>query len=275
MSSKLTTSQLFGLTPKERTALINTVAGEAYQQGGGKDIAAVTANLMSRRISNYGGMNNMVDLVMAPGQYAANFETSRDQIMNPGLISANDRDRIGKIVDNPSMVLSEYMAGGGPVSFRGTDLYKNRRGDEYTPIEGKSNFYFDPLKTSNPTAYQKGLDMFRSVVPATGYDQTPTQTAASAFEQTPTQTAAQALTTITLPDGTTISVGPNGVDARPSQKKKTDNPKNFITNYLTEQMFSQLQGGGNNSLVDELIKQAQGGGYISAKKAMDLFGGFE
>ena len=124
------------------------------------------------------------------------------------------------------------MAGGGPVSFRGTDLYKNRRGDEYTPIEGKSNFYFDPLKTSNPTAYQKGLDMFRSVVPATGYDQTPTQTAASAFEQTPTQTAAQALTTITLPDGTTISVGPNGVDARPSQKKKTDNPKNFIPTTL-------------------------------------------
>jgi len=97
----------------------------------------------------------------------------------------------------------------------------------------------------------------------------------SAFEQTPTQTAAQALTTITLPDGTIISVGPNGVDARPSEKKKTDNPQNFVTNYLTEQMFSQLQGGGNNSLVDELIKQAQGGGYISAKKAMDLFGGFE
>ena len=40
-------------------------------------------------------------------------------------------------------------------------------------------------------------------------------------------------------------------------------------------MFSELQGGGNKSLVDELIKQAQGGGYISAKKAMDLFGGFE
>ena len=150
--------------------------------------------------------------------------------------------------------------------------------DEYTPIEGKSNFYFDPLKTSNPTAYQKGLDMFRGVVPIPeGAGPAPESALPtnSAFEQTPTQTAAQALTTITLPDGTTISVGPNGVDARPSEKKKTDNPQNFITNYLTEQMFSQLQGGGNNSLVDELIKQAQGGGYISAKKAMDLFGGFE
>ena len=140
MSNRMTTSQLFKLSPEERTALINTVAGEAYQQGGGKDIAAVTANLLSRRISNYDGMSNMVDLVMAPGQYAANFNTSRDQIVNPGLISAYDRDRIAKIVDNPSMVLAEYIAGGGPVSFRGTELYKNRRGDEYTPIEGKSNF---------------------------------------------------------------------------------------------------------------------------------------
>ena len=40
-------------------------------------------------------------------------------------------------------------------------------------------------------------------------------------------------------------------------------------------MFSQIQGSGTNSLIDELIKQAQGGGYISAKKAMDLFGGFD
>ena len=261
MSKKLTTSQLFGLTPEERTALINTVAGEAYQRGGGKDIAAVTANLLSRRISNYDGMNNIVDLVMAPNQYAANDYTSRDQIINPGLISAYDRDRIGKIVDNPSMVLAEYMAGGGPVSFRGTELYKNRRGDEYTPIEGKSNFYFDPLKTSNPEAYQKGLDMFRGVDPASGFD------------QTPTQTAARALTTITLPDGTTISVGPNGVDARPPEKTK--DPQDFVTSFLTEQMFGELVNGGSNSLVNELINQAQSGGYISAKKAMDLFGGFD
>ena len=101
----------------------------------------------------------------------------------------------------------------------------------------------------------------------------------TAFEptssQTPTQTAVQALTTITLPDGTTISVGPNGVDTRPSETKK-DKSQDFISRFLTDQIYSgMLQGGGNKSVVDGLIEQAQGGGYISAKKAMELFGGFE
>ena len=179
MSRRRTTSELFGLTPDERTALINTVAGEAYQGGGGKDIAAVTANLLSRRLANYDGMSNIVDLVMAPGQYAANDFYNRDQIMSPGLISARDRDRIARVVDNPAMVMNEYILGGGPVSFRGTSLYKNRRGDEYTPIEGSSNFYFDPLKQQNPTAYQRGLDMFKGVTPIDAQvSQVPTQTAA-------------------------------------------------------------------------------------------------
>ena len=239
MSRKgLTTSQLFGLSPEERTALINTVAGEAYQQGGGKDIAAVTANLLSRRVANYDGMKNMVDLVMAPGQYAANDYTSRDQIINPGLISAYDRERIGKIVDNPSMVMAEYIAGGGPVSFRGTSLYKNRRGDEYTPIEGKSNFYFDPLKTQNPEAYQRGLSMFEGVTPGSGYDQTPTQTAAAA---------------------TTDKITP-----------KFD-PNDFIKQFLME----QIKGINKNSLLDNLMDESNSGGYINAEQAMSLFGGFE
>jgi len=250
MSKKLTTSQLFGLTPEERTALINTVAGEAYQQGGGKDIAAVTANLLSRRISNYDGMNNMVDLVMAPGQYAANDHTSRDQIMNPGLISAYDRDRIGKIVDNPSMVLAEYIAGGGPVSFRGTSLYKNRRGDEYTPIEGKSNFYFDPLKTQNPTAYQKGLDMFRGVVPATGYDQTPTQTAAAAtIPATTTSTA-------------TTSTANNGLSDE-------DRAKMFMLDFMSNQLQAYKQQDS-----DLIATMQAGNNLITAEDAMKLFGGF-
>ena len=239
MSRKeLTTSQLFKLSPEERTALINTVAGEAYQKGGGKDIAAVTANLLSRRLANYDGRSNIVDLVMAPGQYAANFNTSRDQIINPGLISAYDRERIGKIVDNPSMVMSEFIAGGGPVSFRGTDLYKNRRGDEYTPIEGYSNFYFDPLKTQNPEAYQRGLNMFEGVTPDSGYDQTPTQTAAAV---------------------TTDNATPKF------------NPNNFIKQFL----MKQIQGINNNSLIDNLMDQANSGGYIDAEQAMSLFGGFE
>lgn len=255
MSNRMTTSQLFKLTPEERTALINTVAGEAYQQGGGKDIAAVTANLLSRKISNYDGMNNMVDLVMAPGQYAANDQTSRDQIMNPGLITSYDRDRIAKIVDNPSMVLNEYMAGGGPVSFRGTSLYKNRRGDEYTPIEGKSNFYFDSLKTQNPEVYQKGLDMFRGVVPNTAYNQTPTQTAAGAIDTTK------------LPDGTVININ-YGSGAAQAQ---APNPKDFVTNFMMEKMFSNQTPSMSDILMADYNKQTNG---ITAEDAIKFFGGF-
>ena len=256
MSNRMTTSQLFKLSPEERTALINTVAGEAYQRGGGKDIAAVTANLLSRRISNYGGRSNIVDLVMAPGQYAANDNTSRDQIMNPGLISAYDRDRIAKIVDNPSMVLAEYIAGGGPVSFRGTELYKNRRGDEYTPIEGHSNFYFDPLKTQNPEVYQKGLDMFRGVVPATGYDQTPTQTAAGAIDTTK------------LPDGTVININ-YGSGAAQAQ---APSPEDFVTNFMMEKMFSKQEPSINDMLLADYNKQNNG---ITAEDAIKFFGGFD
>lgn len=257
MSNRMTTSQLFKLSPEERTALINTVAGEAYQQGGGKDIAAVTANLLSRRISNYDGMNNIIDLVMAPGQYAANFNTSRDQIVNPGLISAYDRDRIAKIVDNPSMVLAEYMAGGGPVSFRGTELYKNRRGDEYTPIEGKSNFYFDALKKQNPEVYQKGLDMFRGVVPTAAYDQTPTQTAA----------ATGAIDTTKLPDGTVININ-YGSGAVQDQ---TPNPKDFVTSFMMEKMFGNQEPNMNDILMADFNKQPN---KITAKDAIKFFGGF-
>jgi hypothetical protein len=48
----VSTAQLFNLTPQERIAAINTVAREAYQGGGGADIAAVTAKLLSRRLAN-------------------------------------------------------------------------------------------------------------------------------------------------------------------------------------------------------------------------------
>ena len=257
MSKRRTTSQIFGLSPEERTALINTVAGEAYQQGGGKDIAAVTANLLSRRLANYDGYNNIVDLVMAPKQYAANFTTSRDQIINPGLISAYDRERIGKIVDNPSMVLAEYIAGGGPVSFRGTELYHNRRGDEYTPIEGHSNFYFDPLKTQNPKAYQRGLDMFQGVVPATGFDQSPTQAAAAGIDTTK------------LPDGTVINInyGSDGVATQ------VPTPETFITNYMMDNIFGgQGKPNINDVLMADFNKSLNN--PITAEDAMKFFGGF-
>ena len=256
MSNRMTTSQLFKLSPEERTALINTVAGEAYQQGGGKDIAAVTANLLSRRLARHQGYSNIVDLVMAPGQYAANDYTSRDQIINPNLISSYDRERIGKIIDNPSMVMAEYIAGGGPVSFRGTELYKNRRGDEYTPIEGHSNFYFDPLKTQNPKVYQQGLDVFKGVVPATGFDQTPTQTAAAGIDPT------------NLPDGSVININYGSGAVTPQMPT----PKDFMNEYMMSKVFGKEEPGLNDLFMMDFDKGLNN--QITAEDAMKFFGGF-
>ena len=38
--------------------------------------------------------------------------------------------------------------------------YRNRKQGDYVPVEGKSNFYLDPL---DKQTYQKGLDIFASV----------------------------------------------------------------------------------------------------------------
>jgi hypothetical protein len=153
----LTTSQLLGLSKSERDAAINTIAGEAYQGAQGADIAAVAANLFSRRFSpKYAG--NIVDVVKAPGQYAANFNTSREDIVRPDLISAADRERIATVFDNPMLIRDAIVKGNAPLQFRGTTLYKNRREGDYTPVEGKSNFYFDPASKEVKDSLLSKLD---------------------------------------------------------------------------------------------------------------------
>jgi hypothetical protein len=156
----VSTSQLFNLTPQERIAAINTVAREAYQGGGGADIAAVTANLLSRRLANYGGNTNLVDIVKQPGQYEANFHLNRDQITNPSLLNEADYKRVASVFDNPAMIKDAYQKSGGALSFRGVSAYGNRKQGDYVPVEGKSNFYFDPL---DKETYQKGLNAFANI----------------------------------------------------------------------------------------------------------------
>ena len=156
----VSTAQLFNLTPQERIAAINTVAREAYQGGGGADIAAVTANLLSRRLANYGGNSNLVDIVKQPGQYAVNFHLNREQVTNPNLLSEADYKRVAAVFDNPAMIKDAYQKSGGALSFRGVSAYGNRKQGDYVPVEGKSNFYFDPL---DQATYQKGLETFASV----------------------------------------------------------------------------------------------------------------
>ena len=156
----VSTAQLFNLTPQERFAGINTVAREAYQGGGGADIAAVTANLLSRRLAQYGGNTNLVDIVKQPGQYAVNFHLNREQVTNPNLLSESDYKRVADVFDNPAMIKDAYQKSGGALSFRGVSAYGNRKQGDYVPVEGKSNFYFDPL---DQATYQKGLETFASV----------------------------------------------------------------------------------------------------------------
>ena len=58
------------------------------------------------------------------------------------------------------MIKDAYQKSGGALSFRGVSAYGNRKQGDYVPVEGKSNFYFDPL---DQTTYQKGLETFASV----------------------------------------------------------------------------------------------------------------
>jgi hypothetical protein len=69
----VSTSQLFNLTPQERIAGINTVAREAYQGGGGADIAAVTANLLSRRLANMAATVILLILLSSPDSMQLTF----------------------------------------------------------------------------------------------------------------------------------------------------------------------------------------------------------
>lgn len=254
----LTTTQLFNLSPAERAAAINTIAGEAYQGAGGADIAAVTANLLSRRLANYGGNTNLVDIVKAPGQYEANFELTRDQIINPNLISKADQERIGAIFDNPALIKDAYQKTGGALSFRGTANYKYRRGDEYTPVEGKSNFYFDPL---DPEAYQKGLNVFSGV-----------EAVGPATEQTVQPGAATNTTKTNLGGNVTNNFLTNYIFGSTKSDKKEDKPKSLV-DQLKGQLFNQALGLGqqHRSLSGRLIdsmKNSPYGGYLNPSNAL-------
>jgi hypothetical protein len=223
----VSTSQLFNLTAQEKAAAINTIAREAYQGGGGKDIAAVTANLLSRRLANYGGNTNLVDIVKQPGQYEANFHLNRDQITNPGLLSEADYKRVEAVFDNPAMIRDAYQKSGGALSFRGVSAYGNRKQGDYVPVEGKSNFYFDPL---DKQTYQKGLDVFASV---------------PADSNKPVVTADEFLNSYA--GGVTVN-NYYGDGTETKQKKSKDLTSSLLTSLITQQ--------NQPSFLDLMMKQA-------------------
>ena len=231
-----TTSQLFNLTPQERNAAINTIAREAYQGGGGKDIAAVTANLISRKLANYGGNNNLVDIVKQPGQYEANFHLNRDQITNPGLLNESDYKRVSAVFDNPAMIRDAYQKSGGALSFRGVSAYGNRKQGDYVPVEGKSNFYFDPL---DKQTYQKGLDAFASV---------------PADSNKPVINADEFLNGYS--GGVTVN-NYYGDGTETKQKKSKDLTSSLLTSLITQQNQRQMASP-LNLMMEQMLKKGSG-----------------
>jgi hypothetical protein len=172
-----TTAELFGLTPQERNALAILSGLEGYRGSGGKDVAAVAANVLARRLHGGYGGPNILKLATAPGQYEAIFKPgySIQQLGDPAfgakLFGQNEFQTLLSTVDNPTLVRQQFEAGKAPLSFRGTSAYNSRRRSDYMPVPGKSNFYFD----SDPTVLKKGLSIFNRLNP-TETTQVPTGT---------------------------------------------------------------------------------------------------
>ncbi len=140
-----TVSQRLGLTPAQRAAYLNTIAGEAFLGGGGRDIAGVASNLIARQLSP-SFSNDMMGVVSAPGQYEANFHYSPEQLAKENLrgLSKRDYDRLVSIAENPELVGSAFQKTGGATSFRGQALLKNKLPGDVM-FEDQGNFYFDPV----------------------------------------------------------------------------------------------------------------------------------
>ncbi len=148
----------FGLTDQERFALENTIAKEAFQGGEGKDISAVSANILARSLSGKWGGKNIVDIVTAPGQYTANFPFSRSDIIKENLhnLSASDLERIRKYGFDSSLVGEAFKKSKGAQQFRGQTQLKYKHPEDYMPEE-RGNFFFDDLPTNS---YEQGLKRF-------------------------------------------------------------------------------------------------------------------
>ena len=140
-----TVSQRLGFTPAQRAAYLNTIAGEAFLGGGGRDIAGVASNLIARQLSP-SFSNDIMGVVTAPGQYEANFHYSPEQLAKENLrgLSKRDYDRLVSIAENPELVGSAFQKTGGATSFRGQALLKNKLPGDVM-FEDQGNFYFDPV----------------------------------------------------------------------------------------------------------------------------------
>ena len=232
-----TVSQLFGLSPAETNALYNTVAGEAFQGGKeGKDIAAVTATLLSRRLGGkkWGGPN-LVGIAKSPSQFVANDLYTAQQISQPNVrgFSPEAFQRLINIAEDPSRVGAAFQKSQGSQSFRGQALLGNRKpgnvregGDIMFHPQG--NFYFNPLSED---LYEKGVQMFQGAGPL------PSSNAAYAAD-VPDGTVAGGYTNTssTNPTGNIVINNYIGDGTETKQKKE----KNFVDSLIGSLMNQAL-----------------------------------
>ena len=181
-----TVQQLFNLNPEEVNALTVLAGLEGYRGGRGEDVAAVAANVLSRRLAgNWGGID-IRNIAKSPGQYEAVFDYSMQQLADPAfgaqkLGGEAEYNRIRNIVNDPVEVGKQYELMKGSQSFRGPKNGRMQQGD-YMPVPGKSNYYFDPLSSA---LYNKGLGIFgaaKTTSPSTSQPQS--TSAASSYGPT-------------------------------------------------------------------------------------------
>lgn len=157
-----TVQQLYNLKPEELNALTVLSGLEGYRGDGGRDVAAVAANVLARRLSGKWGGFDIRNIAKAPGQYEAVFNYSMDQLSDPSFAARvlggeAEFNRLRNIVNDPTLVGEQFKQSKGAQSFRGVAAYGNKKPTDYMPVPGKSNFYFNPL---DPGSYQKGVRMF-------------------------------------------------------------------------------------------------------------------
>lgn len=157
-----TVQQLFNLKPEELNALTVLSGLEGFRGEGGRDVAAVAANVLARRLKgNWGGVD-IRNIAKAPGQYVAVDNYTMDQLADPSfgariLGGETEFNRLRNIVNDPTLVGEQFRQSKGAQSFRGVSAYGNKKPTDYMPVPGKSNFYFNPLDQEN---YQKGINIF-------------------------------------------------------------------------------------------------------------------
>ena len=158
-----TVQQLFGLKPEEVNAL-TVLSGLEGHRGGPQspDVAAVAANVLSRRLQGGWGGRDIRNIAKSPGQYEAVFNYTMQQLADPAfgarvLGGQEEFNRLRNIVNDPSLVGEQFRRSKGAQSFRGVSAYGSRKPTDYMPVPGQSNFYFNPLEQSQ---YQQGLRLF-------------------------------------------------------------------------------------------------------------------